>query len=99
MFKVDNKYVNFNNGVVLVSLLLTFTPCSCLSCANFEHIIAGWIIDKKNGFIPAIQKNERRFDFCFYEILKITKILSIGEPEGLLSSLAFFFFFLKTASS
>ena len=29
-------------GVVLVSLLLTFTPCSNVSIVNVEHVIADW---------------------------------------------------------
>ena len=35
-------------GIVLVSFLLTlniFTPCSSVSIANFEHVIASWATD------------------------------------------------------
>ena len=41
MFKVNNK----DNGVVLVSLLLTlniFHTCSSVSIVNFEQVNAGW---------------------------------------------------------
>ena len=37
---------NDDNGVILVSLLLTlniFTPCSSVSIVNFQHVIAGWV--------------------------------------------------------
>ena len=29
-------------GVVMVSLLLAFTPCSSVSVVNFKHVIANW---------------------------------------------------------
>ena len=48
MFRVNNK-----DTVVLVSLILTlnnFKPCSSVSVVNFEHVIAGWVIDTFSTF-------------------------------------------------
>ena len=48
MFKVNN------NGIVLVSLLLTllyFTPCSNVSIINFEQANANWVVDHLPQFL------------------------------------------------
>ena len=34
--------LTIKTGVVLVSLLLAFTPCSNVSIVNVEHVIADW---------------------------------------------------------
>ena len=48
MFKVNNKDTN---GVILVSLLLSWTystPCSSVSFVNFEQVNVDWGLGQKN---------------------------------------------------
>ena len=43
MFKVNIKDTRTTPGVVLILILnISFTPCSTVSIANFEHVNANW---------------------------------------------------------
>ena len=42
MFKYNNKDIRTTPGVFIVNFQHYFTPCSCVSIVNFEHVNAGW---------------------------------------------------------
>ena len=59
MFKVNNKDTR-------TTLWIYFTPCSSVSIANFEHVIADWVSDLIKSFWRTSYHN-KTFNGLFQE--------------------------------
>ena len=55
------------NGIVLVSLFLTwtyFTPCTSVFIVHFEHVIAGWVFRLFSPLFPKVSIIDITLMFC-----------------------------------
>ena len=60
MFKVNNKDTR-------ATLWIYFTPCSSVTIANFEHVIAGWVSDLIKSFRRTSCYHNKTFNGLFQE--------------------------------